>query len=269
MSLVSRLTSRQPNLKKNLRIAQIKDTPQDYVKKSLKSSLMMGFMFLILSFLVFSKDEPKIGMPILLGVVATFFFYTLSIKKVEVSIRKKAKEIDRGVLFAGRFLLIKLNSGAPLINAIEEASKSYGVASQYFGEIMRDMELGTTIENALEKATEYCPSKHLKKILFQMTNALKIGIDVTEFLDATLDEISDEQMLEIMKYGKKLSSLTMFFMLLAIIVPSLGMTLFVVVASLVSIKLDMMLFLIIALILAAIQFMFITLFRSARPNMEV
>ena len=269
MGFVDYLVSKQPNLKKRLIIAKINQIPKQYITKSLKSSLLLGLTSAILLFFIMSKNKPSVIIPLFVGVIAIVFFYTMSLKKIDVAIRKKAKDIDKGVLFAGRFLLIKLNSGDPLINSIEEAANSYGLASNYFREIIKDIELGTPLEQALDKATEYCPSKHLKKILFQITNALKIGIDVTDFLGATIDEIAEEQLVEIMKYGKKLSSLTMFYMLLAIIVPSLGMTLFVVIASLVSIKMDMTVFVVILFVLIFVQFMFITLFKAARPNMEV
>lgn len=269
MSYVNYLLSKHPDLKRKLIISKINKTPREYIKSSLKNAIVYGFFFAILTLFFMGRDNPKIGWPILIGLFSVWLFFNMNLKKLDVAISKQAKQIDKGVLFAGRFLLIKLSSGDPLIGAIEEASKNYGVASDYFGEIIRDVELGSTLEEALEKATRYCPSKHLKQILFQITNALKIGIDVTDFLEATIDEIADAQLIEIMKYGKKLSSLTMFYMLLAIIVPSLGMTLFVVIASLISINIDMMAFYVILVVLIFIQFMFITLFKSARPNMEI
>ncbi len=269
MSLINLLLSKHPELKVKLIIAKLKIKPKEYIKKSIFNGVMFGFFFAVLTVFFMGKDNFKIGWPLLVGILTGLFFYNMNIKKIDVIISRKAKEIDRGVLFAGRFLLIKLSGGDPLIGAIEDVSKNYGVASSYFGEIIRDVELGSTLEESLDKATRFCPSRHLKQILFQITNALKIGIDVTQFLQATVDEIAEAQLVEIMRYGKKLSSLTMFYMLLAIIVPSLGMTLFVVVASLLSISMDFMVFLIILMVLIFIQFMFITFFKSARPDMEV
>jgi len=269
MSLYTYLVSKNPILKKKMRIAKITKSPEEYVKKAFMGALQLGVGFGILSFFILNKNESHLVLPFFIGFITFYMFYGMNIKKLDVKINKRAKQIDKTVLFAGRFLLIKLNSGDPLVNAIDEAAKSYGVASEYFGEIIREIELGTPIEGALEIATEYCPSKHLKKILFQITNALKIGIDVSDFLEATLDEIADEQLVEIIRYGKKLSSLTMFYMLIAVIVPSLGMTMFVIIASLISINLDMLGFSAIVGALAFIQFIFITLFRGARPNMEV
>ena len=61
----------------------------------------------------------------------------------------------------------------------------------------------------------------------------------------------------------------MFYMLGAIILPSLGMTLLIVIASLISINIDILGFTVIVFFLMIIQFIFITLFKSARPNMDV
>jgi archaellum biogenesis protein FlaJ (TadC family) len=256
MTLVSYLVSHEKLIKKRLRMANIKQTPEQYVAKSVKFALTFSGVLSIIMFFLFSTPEnPNIALPLLAFVVMLFYLYKLNMKKIDVGIKKRAKAIDAHVLFAGRYLLIKLNSGKPLIN--------------YFKQIVRDIHLGTPLEQALDKATEYCPSKNLKKILFQITNALKIGVDVTNFLQAILDEISDEQLTEILRYGKKLSSLSMFYMLAAVIVPSLGMTLFVIVASLISLDLDMTAFTIIVVILFFIQFIFITMFKSSRPNMDV
>lgn len=269
MSLIKYLASKKPLLKKKLRIAKLNTTPDEYIKKSIKTALFSGFFVAAFSFFMMSRDHPSIGTPLLLGFIAIFVMYGVSNGKVDVAIRKRAKLIDKEVLFVGRFLLIKLNSGKPLLNALEEVSYGFGEATNYFKGIIKDIELGTPLETALERGTEYCPSNSLKKILFQITNALKIGVDVTNFLQAILDEISEEQLTEILAYGKKLSSLTMFYMLLAVIVPSLGMTLFIVIASMISVKVDMLTFVVIDIFLAFVQLVFITLFKSSRPTMDI
>lgn len=269
MSLISYLASKHPDMKKRLRMAKIEVTPEQHIQKSIKSALTFGAFIGLMIIFVTSRTDPKILWGIIAGIIVAKLMYDLSIKKVDLAIAKRGKEIDKDVLFAGRFLLIKLNSGKPLINAIQEASEGFGATTLYFRDIMRSIEMGTPLEDALERGSEYCPSPHLRKILFQITNALKIGVDVTNFLEAILDEIAEHQLTEIVRYGKKLSSLTMFYMLAAIIVPSLGMTMFIVVASMANLPLDMTAFSVIVFFLFIIQFVFITLFKAARPNMDV
>ncbi|MEM4260227.1 MAG: type II secretion system F family protein [Candidatus Woesearchaeota archaeon] len=259
-----------PNLLINLKIAGIREKPVEYVKKHLKNSLLYAFILSVGLFMIVSKQKlPILLVP--LGFVCLFIvFFAIFIKTADAKISKRAKEIDREIIYAGRYLLVKLNSGKPLINALIDASKSYGISKKYFKEIVREIELGTPIEKALDNAMIYSPSKKFKKILFQISNALKIGIDVSKTLEAVLEEISNDQLLEIQRYGKKLNSFTMFYMMFAVVVPSLGITMLIIVASMTDMfALKTSTFIIIMLFLLLIQIMFITMFKGIRPNIAV
>ncbi|MBN2052692.1 type II secretion system F family protein [Candidatus Woesearchaeota archaeon] len=266
------LTQKQKSLtllKRKLVIAGINKSPKDFMNQCRKIALFVGILMGALSFFIIKKDDKPIVLVFLVGIVFFFLAYSVLLKAVDARISKRAKEIDKDVLFAGRFLLIKLNSGKPLINAIMEASQSYGVANAYFKEIVRNIELGTPLEKALEAASDSCPSKKMRRILFQINNALRIGIDVTHNLEAVIEEISNEQLVEIQRYGKKLNSLTLFYMLIAVVMPSLGMTLFMVVAGLVSLSITPSTFFVFALFLFLIELVFVSLFKGIRPNVNI
>jgi pilus assembly protein TadC len=256
-------------LKKKLKMAGINQTPKAYLKKVMQGASLIGVGMGFLSFILFSKNEVPIIMSFVVGVIFFFMAYITLLRAVDSRISKRAKEIDKDVLFAGRFLLIKMNSGKPLINSLIEASQSYGVASHYFKEIVRSIELGTPLEKALEEAMDYCPSHKMKRILFQINSALKAGVDATNNLEAVLEEIANDQLVEIQRYGKKLSSLTLFYMLLAVVLPSLGMTMFIVVASLVSLAVNASIFFSFLFFLVLIELVFISLFMSIRPSVNI
>jgi pilus assembly protein TadC len=269
MSFVQELASRYPLLHKKLATAHISETPEAYVRRNLVSAAMITGIFTFASAMLilgFGKSPLWIPVALIVGALGSF---QLFMARADIKIRKMAKDIDRDVLFAGRFLLIKLNSGRPLINAITDASNSYGVANHYFKEIAREIDMGTPLEQALENASRYSPSARMQRILFQISNALKIGIDVTNYLEAILDEIAEEQLMEIKNYGHKLASITLFYMLFAIVIPSLGITMFIVAASLINIKVDFMLFIVFLFMLIIIEFVFITIFRQIRPNVNI
>jgi archaeal flagellar protein FlaJ len=269
MDITASLVAKNPLLKKQLRMARVDRTPKEFVKSSLKNAVMMGLGMSVLTFFYMDKSgKPLYWLPLIL-VVLIYFFYQFNFMKLSSKIMKRRKEIDKDVLFAGRYLLVKLNSGQPLINALVDASKSYGVASGYFKEIVRDIELGKPVEQALSDAAEYSPSEKFRKIIFQIGNALKIGIDVTEFLDATLNEIAEQQIIEINRYGKKLNSITLFYMLFAVVLPSLGLTIFIVVASIANINVDMTFFAVILIFLVMLQMMFLIMYKAIRPNINI
>jgi pilus assembly protein TadC len=269
MTLSKSIALQFHDLKDKLKSAGINKKPEQYVHDALVNSLMFAFFLTILAIFLIIKFNFDIAIGAVVFVVAYIIFFFLLMKRLDIEINKRAREIDKDVLFAGRFLLVKINSGKPLINSIIDASNSYGVASKYFKEIVRDIDLGTPMEDALHNAYKNTPSKKFKKILFQINNALKIGVDVSVPLEAALDEITQDQLVEIQRYGRKLNSLTMFYMLAAIVVPSLGITLFSVVASMVSIVIDMKMFIIVLFFLIFIQLIFLSIFRSIRPNLNL
>ena len=172
-------------------------------------------------------------------------------------------------MFAGRFLLVKVNAGRPLLNALMEGSQSYGVSSKYFKEIVEDINLGTPLENALENAVKYSPSDKFRRILFQINTALKVGIDVSIPLTNALEEITNEQLTEIQRYGKKLNSLALFYMLLAIVLPSIGMAIFVVVGGLLGLPIDRNIFMVVIGVLVLVQLLFISIFKSTRLSVNL
>jgi len=269
MDLVRYVGRKLPYLKHELLEAHISITHQEFIARMLKLSFIYAFTLSVLSIFPLQKAGIAPIFALFLFPVLFFFLFLMQKNIPKAAIRRRAKEMDNEVMFAGRYLLIKLSSGRPLFNALIDASNSYGVASKYFKEIVDDITFGTNIEQALENAQNLSPSKSFKKILFQINNALKVGIDVTQSLESTLQEIQSDQEIEIQRYGKKLSSVAMFYMLGAIVIPSLGLTIFVVVASLLNIALNTAVYIALVVFIIMIQSFFITLFKKIRPTVNL
>ena len=267
--LAERISSFYPHLKSDIRIAHLRVTPYEFVFKNLKFALPFSLGLTILFFFV----ADKAGIPL---IVIPFFFiiafvlvFNFAFLKLKGTIIKRQKEIDKEVLFAGQYLLIKLYSGKPLLNALMDTTKSYGVASKYIKEIVDDIDTGSTIEQALENAMIYSPSEKFRKILFHVNNALRLGIDVTQPLSSVLEEITREQETEIKRYGKKLNTLIIFYMLGAIVIPSIGMTIFIVLSSFIHFSVTISHFLAALFFMIIIEFLFISFFKGIRPTVNL
>ena len=267
--IVQKVSSLHPGLKKQLRIAHLRVSPQEFVYSSFKFALPFSLGLTVLFFFIVDKAGLPLGLLPIAFIMLFFLVFNFQFIKLKARIIKRQKEIDREVIFAGQYLLIKLYSGKPLLNALVDTSKSYGVASKYIGEIITDIDTGSSLEKALENAVIYSPSEKFRRILFHLNNALRLGIDVTEPLSNVLEEITKEQELEIKKYGKKLNTIIIFYMLAAIVMPSIGMTLFIVVSSFINFKLGLASFIIVLMFLAIMQLIFISIFRSVRPTVNV
>jgi len=259
---------RHPEIITKLRKAKLKISPEKYVGSAYKNAFLFAIILTFAAFLFFSQTLEK-WMFFLIFVVIYFLMFNISIRKVDIIIKKRAREIDREVVYAGRFLLIKLSAGKPLLNTLIDASNSYGVGSKYFKEIVKDIELGNSVEKAITNAMIYSPSEKFKKILFQISNALKAGIDVTKFLEAIVDDIEKQQLIEIERYGKKLNSVTLMYMLFGIVIPSLGISMISVVGTLTGLEISSNLFILMIVFVVIIQSIFLMIFRSIRPDIAI
>lgn len=265
VSLFKRLLRKMPTLRHKILVAHLPYSAERFLRRAMLISLLFSSLIFILGFFTFSLLDINLLWLIPLFIVVLVGMFFLFLKTIDVQIRKRQREIDEDVLFLGRFLLVKIDAGQPFFNALIDASKSRGITSGYIRDVVQDVELGTPIEQALEKGIDLSPSDKLRRILFQINNALKTGIDIGESLRRILDDIASEQIVEIKEYGKKLNSIAMFYMLFGVIVPSLGITLFIVISSFTNISLPFKFLLVFAGVIVFIQYFFISLFKSIRP----
>ncbi|MBI2657341.1 type II secretion system F family protein [Candidatus Woesearchaeota archaeon] len=269
IAFVNKIASFFPALKNELRVAHLPYTPVQYVNKNLKTTFLYSLLFTALFFFVLKKAGLSVFFLLPAFITLFILLFEYALLNVKAKIRKREREINREVLFVGRYLLVKLYSGRPLLNALMETSESRGIASKYIKEIVDDIGTGSTIEDALNSAMIYSPSEKLRKILFHINNSLQLGINVTGPLEAVLEEITREESIEIKKYGKKLNTLVIFYMLAAIILPSLGVALFIIVSSFVNLPIGLGSLLMFVFFIVVLQFIFITLFKSIRPMVNL
>jgi len=268
-NIIEMLLRAHPGLKTSLRAAHMRQSPEQFVKKTLLLALYSGFGITALLFFFLSKA----GMPMLLVIpafpLATALSYMFFINTPKGAMRKRQRLIDNEVLFAGRYLLVKLEAGEPLFNSLIDASKSYGVAGQYFKEIVDDISTGTPIEEALENARKYTISEKFKKILWEIITTIKTGVEVTSALRSTLKTITNEQITEIKQYAKKLNALMMFYMVVACVAPSLGMTIFIIFSGFLQLSLTSMHFFAVLFMLSVLQAFFIIMIKATRPMVNI
>lgn len=269
ITLASKVALFFPNLKRDLRVAHMPVTPAKFASKNLKIAAIGAAVFTTLFFFVLQKAKlnPVLLVPAYLIIFSLIFGYFIIL--VKSRIQKREREINREVLFVGRYMLVKLYSGRPLLNALIEIASSKGVTAKYIKEIVDDINTGSTIEEALNNAMVYSPSERLGKILFHINNALQLGIDVTNPLESVLEEITREEELEIKKYGKKLNTLVIFYMLGAVILPSLGVAIFIVISSFLNVPISLQGLLVIVFFVVVLEFVFIALFKSIRPMVNL
>lgn len=264
-----------PNLELTLRKAGKKESPQEYTNKYSKYSLLFAFLFSAFFLIVILEGINNRGWPTfsLIFLVPLFFalffaFLLMFFSVLRLTIFNRRYELESDLLYSSRYLLLKLESGAPLLNVLIDVSNLHTNSSKFFREIVSDIYLGTSIEEAVGLAIKYSPSPAYTKILEEIKNSLKTGADIEKSMKSTLESLTKEHLIQIKAYGKKLSPVSMMYMIIGTILPALGSAMIVVATGFIELPLKtsstMLVFLVLVLLIT--QFFFILLFKALKPQ---
>lgn len=264
MSIYKRIADLFPDLGNTLLMAKIENSPEQYVKQSTGYSVYLSVALMLILFMFTKSFLLFLFWPVVFVISFLFIF-----RRAQSTIKRIDSDIAKEIVFAGRFLIIELESGISLYNAIENIGANYKYVGVYFQTIVEKVRLGTSIDEAINETIEICPSENLRKLLWQILNSLKTGSDTSRALNAVLENIVREQNIAMKEFGNKLNPLAMFYMMMAIIVPSLGVTMLIVMASFIQIKFSLLILMVIAFFIGFLQLMFLLMIKNSRPNVDI
>lgn len=266
MLIYRRIAGNISGLNIKLMQARMTDDPEYYVRKTVIIALMTAGA---LSFFIVFPILKNFLIALAIFPIALFFAFIYFVRNVDYRIQKLNKEISKEIVFAGRFLIIELDSGVSLYNTFENIGKNYDYVGIYFNEIIEKVNLGTSLEDAINETIELTPSQDLRRIFWQILNSLRTGANISNSLKNVLDQIIKEQQIAVTEYGRKLNPIAMFYMMIAIIVPSLGITMLVIMATFMGLQLGLIEMIILAVFVGFIQFLFLAITRSNRPAVDI
>lgn len=182
----------------------------------------------------------------------------------------KAKNIEKNLISVLQDMIVQLNSGVPIFKILVNISESnYGEASKEFKKIVKEINSGTPQIDAIEKYGKLNSSKYFQRVLWQLSNGMRAGSDIAIIIEEGIRGLNNEQAIQIQSYGSSLNPLIMFYMLIAVILPSLGITFLIIVSSLLNIqeRVIQMIFLSIFGFVIFMQIMFLGIIKSRRPSL--
>ncbi len=244
--------------------------PVDHIAESVFRGLSTGAMVAtgLIVFWVLQDDPMLAKLAVAATPVAAGFGFFSYVKLPAIRAKKRVRRLEKELPYALRHLLIEVQAGISLYEAMVAVSEGYGEASVEFKQIVKDINAGTSEIEALEQAVVRNPSMSFRRALWQMINALKSGSDVSTTLESLVDAIVKKQILSVQKYGKELNPYTLMYMMVAVILPSLGVTFLMVLSTFTGANVSSRVFLIILGILILFQLFFINLVKSKRPQVK-
>jgi pilus assembly protein TadC len=234
-------------------------------------------MLAILSIYIYRNDlagDIKIRLTAFffsLIIALSIFMYITIVPKWQAS-RKKVG-IEKNLLFAMRHLTIQTSAGVPFFDSLVSISEeygderfNYGAVAMEFRKIVKQVRGGKELTDALEESAAKNPSLYYRRSLWQLANANKAGANIGFVLRDIVEYLSNEQRIMIREYGSQLNTLSLFYMFVCIIGPTMSVIFLAIASTLVETEVNEYLLGLILVVLTMMQIMFIGFIKSRRPS---
>ena len=259
-----------PKTKLTLEQAEIDVEPEIYISIGVFSGTFMGLLSfgLILTLSIMFAGILQ-SILISIGVALAIFFVALIYiaKYPRLIVKRRMADLESNLLYGMKHLYVQIRGGVPLFDALISVSKSnYGTLSKVFSKIVKRVNLGTSMREAMFKSSEDNPSLYFRRVIWEINNGLKEGADIGDVLKAAINNLSSEQRIAIREYGSSLNPMTLMYMMIAVIIPSLGITFLIIMSVFSGLEIGESTFWIILSGVALFQFMFLGIIKSKRPN---
>jgi len=256
-----------PSLKLDLFQAEINMLPKVYASIVALTTI---FYFSVMTPVIFLagllvKGEPDFFLPLAVGGIFSIFVFSYLMRYPKFVALRRIKKLDKDLLDSLQHILIEIKSGVPLFNSLIGITEGYGEVSDEFKIVVKEINAGIPEIKALERASLRNPSLHFRRSLWQITNAMKAGSDVASALESIVDTLTQEQIIGIRRYGQELSPFTLMYMLIAVIMPTLGITFLIILSSFAGIKFPDTMFPLILLVLGIFQYFYMGVIKTKRP----
>ena len=259
-----------PSLSLTICQAEIKYKEEEYISLCLAAtSIFFVFINIVLILLLVAFKGNLLIAP-LLGFFISIFVFMQQIMYPRLFVSRRIRELERNLMPALQDFLIQLKSGIPLFDILVKLSNSdYDEVSKEFKKTVKQINTGTPQIEALENLITYNPSLLFRRVIWQIVNGMKSGSDMANVLQQTINSLGEQQLIQIQNYGSQLNPLAMFYLLIAVILPSLGITFLIILISFLNLQelLTKIIFAGLYIFILFFQITFIGLIKTRRPNL--
>jgi len=260
------ISKAKPSLKLSLYQAELDVSAREYASMAIFTSFFYFIiLYPIIFFVGYMVGVIDFFLPSVVGLTFSIFVFSYLLRWPKLISSRKVKVLERDLLGALQHILVQIKSGVPLFNALLGVSKGYGKVSNEFEKVIKEINSGKSELEALEEASKRNPSIHFRRAILQITNAMKSGSDITRALEAVLVTITADQVIAIRKYAQELNPYTMMYMLIAVIMPTLGITFLIIMSSFSGIVIPKIIFPFIIVVLSIFQYFYMGVIKTKRP----
>lgn len=259
-------------LEQDLKNSGIDISREEYIAICLNTSFFVFLVLFVLSstVLIFLRLKYFYLFSFIFAFVFAGFVFFSQSAYPSIYVMRRERNIEKNLIPALQDILVQLSSGVPLFSVLVNISSAdYGELSIEFKKAVRRISAGSPEQEVLESLSKTNPSTFFKRTLWQISNGMNAGSDMSIVIQDSVRSLIEEQMIQIQNYGNKLNPLIVFYMLIAVIIPALSITFLTIISSMVNLSSTMtvILFIGLAVFVILIQIMFLGLIKSRRPSL--
>lgn len=258
-------------LKTDLIQAEVDITPERYINMALFTSMYFFIIMSLSSLAVLFLVKSLIYIPIALIIVFIFsifmFSYILSCPRLYCI--RRIRELEKFLLTALRQIIIKVRSGVPLFQALVSLSEGYGELSKEIKSLVEKVNAGVSLDSALEETAAKNPSVYFRRALLQISTTIKSGADLNNTLTSLIQFVSQSITITAKKYGRELNFWSVFYLVISIVFPAIGISFFVMLSTYIGINLSIYVFIAVGIVFTVLQFFFLGIMSNRRPSLVI
>lgn len=220
----------KPTLENDLRSLNLNIDVENYAFGSFFSAFIYGLISTLAVILILSirggyGTEYIQVVSVVSGISFLILFLLLHLYYPGILSKKNAAKENKDLLFALRDVMMMVESGVLLYDAMKNVAKSdYGYASKDFERVIRKIETGTPERDSLKQLALTSESEYMKRACWQLVNALESGATMENALISIVNSLENQIYRDIRNYSANLNFLMLLYMLIAAAMPSLGIT---------------------------------------------
>ncbi|MFH1803144.1 MAG: type II secretion system F family protein [archaeon] len=263
---------RDTALAANLKNAGVDLSREEYLSICV-GGFVTSFLFLLIlssTFLIMLRVDRALVLSVGLAFLFGGFVFFSRLVYPKVYNNRKQKNIERNLIPALQDMLVQLHSGVPLFTIMINISLAdYEELSEQFKKAVKEINAGRPQIEVLEDLGKNNPSEFFTRALWQLSNGMRAGSDISIVIQDTVNSLNEEQYIQIQEYGNKLNPAIMFYMLSSVILPALAITFLTILSSMIGISegTTKMIFLGMFVGVMIIQVMFLGVIKSVRPSL--
>ncbi len=231
------LAKMKPGLENDLKALDIDIPPDSYAFGSFLSALLYGVIFFLITVFILElrggyEEEFLYKIATVVGIAFLLIFFVLHLIYPKIVAKKTATKENKDLLFALRDMMMMVESGVLLFDAMKSVARSdYGHASKDFEKVIKKIDAGMPEREALKQLALTSESEYMKRASWQLVNALESGATVENALTSIVAALEEQMYRDIRNYSVNLNFLMLIYMLVAAAMPALGITFLTILST--------------------------------------